>query len=412
MTLTSDLIPYSKVKVGTSAEYPVTQIRGTSKVIGLEDTDTNSYEEITWELECLAEIAEPTSITQLNQTLRSELAKRGLAVILTERGTARQLPASGAGGSMVSYPRVEIVDIPEKSRAQYQCFNLRATTRIPLADGNGIYEQSTTTEITTNTDGTAVTSVSGSLKMDQGNDAADYVQTNIITPARNAASTSGDGVVSRIKTGNNTAECEYSYTVSPSTTGQQDVTEASVEDRTVKDSSGRWIRTISGYAEGGNATAFANSQLVAQTTNLKLLSKDGPSTPSLPSGRVSFNYQYVSGVTHVDFPNIFITRLDESISQGGGGRDLIASSYLQSDPALHLGLKLPYNLTESLSIEFIGSFADVDPSTHLDSEFQVGGARISKASRGLFNTYSRTINYLYATEPDPLPDPRQLGELS
>jgi hypothetical protein len=190
------------------------------------------------------------------------------------------------------------------------------------------------------------------------------------------------------------------------------VTEASVEDRTVKDSSGRWIRTISGYAEGGNATAFANSQLVAQTTNLKLLSKDGPSTPSLPSGRVSFNYQYVSGVTHVDFPNIFITRLDESISQGGGGRDLIASSYLQSDPALHLGLKLPYNLTESLSIEFIGSFADVDPSTHLDSEFQVGGARISKASRGLFNTYSRTINYLYATEPDPLPDPRQLGELS
>ena len=411
MTLSQDLLPISKIKVGDSDEYPVTQIRTASKLVGLDDSNTDSYEEISWELECMAEISEPTSIRQLNETLRAELAKRGETVTLTELGSASVLPASGAGGSMIGYPQVEITGIPAKSHAQYQYFNMRAVSRVPIDQGNGVYEHSVSTETTTSTDGTQSTSVSGSLKMVQGNDAAGWVMTNIITPARDAASTSGDGVVSKIKVGNDPAQCDYSYTVTPSATGQQDVTVASIEDRTAKDVSGRWVRTISGYAEGSNATSFANAQLVAQSANLVLLRKDGPSLPSLPSGRVNFSYQYASGVTHDDFPGIFITRLEENIVSSGEGRELLASAYFQNDPALHRGRKIPVSMSESLTLEFLGSFSGLDPDVLLDPEHQVGGVRITKGVRGAFKTFTRTINYLYDTEPDPIPTPRQLEGL-
>lgn len=412
MTVTDELIPVSKVKVGDSAEYPVTQLRSTSRMVGLDDSSVDSYEEISWDLECMAEITDPTSIRQLNETLRADLAKRGEAVTLTELGSASILPASGAGGSVIGYPHVEIIAIPGKSHAQYQYFTMRAITRIPIDQGNGVYQHSTNTEISTGIDGTITTSVSGSVMMVQGNDAVDWVTTNVLTPARNAASAAGDGIVTKTKIGNDPARCDYSYTVTPSTTGQQDVTVAAVEDRTAQDASGRWVRSISGYAEGANATAFANSQLISQSANLILIRKDGPSLPSLPSGRVSFSYQYVSGVTHPDFPGVFITRLEESVDLAGGGRELIANAYLQNNPALHLGRKLPFGVSESLTIEFLGSFSVVDPSVLLDPEFQIGGKRIRKGTRGVFKTYSRSISYIYDTEPDPLPNPRQLEGLT
>lgn len=412
MTLTSLLIPVTKVTVGGSDEYPVTKVRTTHAMVGLDDTNTDSYEEITWELECLAEVAVPTSITALNEQLRGELAKRGLAVTLTELGSARVLPATGAGGSMIGYPRVEIADIPERSFAQYQVFTLRAVTQLPIVDGDGIWQHDRSTETTTNIDGTTVTSVSGSVRMAQGNDAAAWVQTNIIGPARTTAGGNGDAVVSKIKIGNDPAQCEYSYTVTPSTTGSADVTEASVEDRTTRDTAGRTTRTVSGYATGGNASSFATGQLLAETTNLKLIRKDGPSLPAIPNGRVSFSYQYVSGVVHADFPGVFITRLDESVGQSGGGRELIVSAYLQNDPTLRLNRKMPVALNESLTIEFLGSFASIDPSRLLDEEFQNGDPRISKRSQGIFNTYSRSIDYIYATAPDPLPNPRTMDGLS
>ena len=412
MTLTQDLILVSKVTVGGSDEYPVTKIRTSSKLVGLDDSNTDSYEERTWELECLAEVSVPTSITQLNEQLRSELAKRGLAVTLTELGSARVLPATGAGGSMVGYPIVEISDIPERSMGIYQVFTMRAIARVPITDGDGIYEHSRKTETTTGIDGTVSTSVSGVVRMDQGNDAKAWVQTNIIGPVRTTAGTNGDAVVSKTIVNNDTAQCEYSYTVTPSTTGSQDVTEAVVEDRTARDTAGRTLRTVTGYATGANASSFATSQLLTPTANLRLIRQDGPSLPAIPNGRVSFTYQYVSGVTHAAFPNVFVTQLEEGIEQAGGGRELIATPYLQTDPTLRLNRQLPVVLREDISVEFIGSFDDIDPSTLLDSEFQNGAARIKKRSKGLFNLYSRSIDYIYATAPDPLPHPRTMDGLA
>lgn len=412
MTRTALLTPISKIKVGSSDEYPVTKVTTTHRMVGLDDTNTDSYEEITWQLECGAEVSAPTSITALNETLRSALAKRGELVTLTELGTARTLPASGAGGSMIGYPRVEITGIPEGSFGEHQMFTMRATTRIPIVDGNDIWEHSQTTETTTNIDGTQVTTVTGTLRMDQGNTASSYVQTNIIGPARTAAGLSGDGVVSKIKTGNDAAQCEYSYTITPSTTSTADVTQASVEDRTAKDATGRWVRTISGYAMGAGASTFASAQQVAESSNLKLIRTEGPSSPAVPDGRVNFNYQYASGVTHTDFPGIFITRMDETVDQSGGGREILASSYLQGDPELRLGTQLPVAVTESISIEFIGSFTGINPPVLLDEDNMVGTPRISKKSSGVFNTWSRSINYLYDTEPDPLPDPRSIDGIT
>ena len=411
MSYTSILNQFSKIKVGTSDEYPVTRIRTAHKIEGIDDSNEASYEEITWDLDCGAEISQPTHITQLNENLRSQLAKRGDAVILTELGAARTLPASGADGSMIGYPRVEITGVPEGSFGQYQMFTMKATTRIPIKDAEGIWEHTQSTETTTGIDGNVTTNVAGSLRMDQGHAASTYVQNNIIDPIRSAANTAGYGVVSKIKVGNDPAQVEYNYTISPSATGQAGVADASVEDRTAKDETGRWIRTISGYSTGANATSFATSQRVSESNNLKLL-RDEVSNPAIPDGRVSFNYQYVSGVAHAAFPGLFITRLEESIDQSGGGREILASAYLQNDPALRLGVKQPIICSESISIEFIGSFENIDPSQLLDADNQHGNPRISKSSSGILNKWRRSITYIYDTAPDPLPDPRTLDGIS
>lgn len=405
MTITTDLKAISKVKVGTSADYAVVRISINTKRVGPETQTRESYEEIKWDLECLAEITLPTSITALNETLRSELAKIGLAVTLTELGTSRNLPASGAGGSMIGYPRTEITDIPDRSFAQFQAFSFSAISRIPFVDGEGIIEHTTQTDTSTSSTGIVETSVSGKLRMEQGNDATTYINTNIIGPARTAAETLGKGLLSRISVTDDTTAASYSYTVKSSETGVDGVTEANVEDRTTKDITGRRVRTISGYAKGANASTFATSQRVAEAANLKLLREDGPSLPSVPDGRVNFSYQYVAGVIDAAYPFVFTTRFTEQLNGGGGGSEILPSIWFGANPALRLGRKLPFTYTQSTEIEFIGDFANVTLNPVLAADNIIGTPRISKRSDGKLNTLRYEWTYIYSTTV-ALPDPR------
>lgn len=403
----TDLLkPISKLTVGGSEEYPVTAIRVSTKRVGPATQTSASYEEIKWDLECLAEINNPTSITQLNETLRNDLVKIGDVVVLTELGTSRSLPASGAGGSMVGYPIVEISDIPNKSFAQYQAFNLSAITRIPFVDVDGIIEHTTETETSITANGDIETSVRGTIRMEQGNAADAWVTTNILTVARASADAAGNTFTQRIKVTDDTSVADYSYTIKPGSVATAGVYEASVDDRTVSDLSGRRVRTISGYATGPNASVFATSQRAGEQANLKIIREDGPSLPSVPDGRVNFSYQYVAGVTDGQFPNVFITRFQESLDQSGGGNEINSSAFLTEDPSVRLGRKLPVSYAQSTEIEFIGSFSAVNLTPLLESDNIVGKPRIRKRSDGKLKTISMSWVYLFPDVIDAVPDPR------
>lgn len=412
MTITGDLKLVSKVKVGTSTEYAVTTVSTSSRVIGAANQTRESYEEIRWDLECLADASSPIDITAFNETLRSELVKIGQAVTLTELGTSRILPAQGIGGSLTGYPRVEISDIPDKSYGQYQAFNLTAITQVPIVDLDGIVEHTTETETVTNTDGTIETSVRGEIRLGDGVDASAWVNTNILAPTRAAADIAGNAVQSRVTVTDDVSHAKYSYSVKPSATGTPGVTDASVEDRTVKDVTGRRIRTISGFATGPNATVYATTQRVAEAANLKLLREDGPSLPSIPDGRVNFNYQYVAGVVSGAFPGIFITRFKETIRQVGGGNQINTSSFFTQDPALRLGIKLPVQYTQTSEIEFIGSFPSHGLSPLLAEDNISGLPRERRSGDGSLKTVSIEWNYIFDAPIDPFPTPTIINGLT
>ncbi|MGV6813833.1 MAG: hypothetical protein ACWA5W_02350 [Phycisphaerales bacterium] len=412
MTITSDLQTVSKVKVGSSATYAVIAIHASTSIIQPANQTRASYTEIRWELECLAEIAAPTSIATLNDTLAAELAKVGEAVTLTEHSTDRIMPAQGLNGSLTGYPQTTITDIPNKSFAQFQAFTLSAITRIPIADANGLIEHTTETETITNNDGSIETSVRGQVRLVDGTDASAWVTTNIISPVRTAADAAGNGVVSRISVTDDTAHAAYSYSVKPGAVGSASVTEANVEDRTVKDISGRRVRTISGYAKGSGAAAFAASQRIAEGANLKIIREDGPSLPAVPDGRVNFNYQYVAGVTDAAFPGIFITAFKETISKSGGGRSIDASSYFTGDPSLRLGLNLPVIYTQSTQIEFIGPIGSHGLGPILSTNNISGEPRERRSSDGQINTVAMDWRYVFDSPLNPMPSPRSINGLA
>jgi hypothetical protein len=413
MTITSDLQTVSKIKVGTSATYAVVAIRTTTSIIQPVNQTRASYQELRWDLECLAEIAAPTSIAALNETLAAELAKVGQAVTLTEHSTDRIMPAQGLGGSLTGYPQTAITDIPDKSFAQFQAFTLTAITRIPIADGSGIIEHTTETETITNRDGTIETSVRGEIRLEDGTDASAWVTTNILAPVRAGADAAGNGVVSRISVTDDTAHAKYSYGIKAGAVGSAGVTEASVEDRTVKEISGRRVRTISGYAKGTGASTFATSQRIAESGNLKLLREDGPSTPSIPDGRVNFNYQYVAGITDAGFPGIFITAFTETISKSGGGQSIDTASYFAGNPSLRRGVSLPYVYTQSTVIEFIGgSFDSHGLGPLLATDNMTGEPRERRSASGSLKTVAMDWTYVFDSPLDPKPNPRVINGLA
>lgn len=412
MTTTSDLKLVSKIKVGTSAEYAVVSIRSSSKMVAAANQTRHSYQELRWDLECLAEIGSPTSITGLNETLKAELAKIGELVTLTEVGASRTLPAQGVGGSLTGFPTVEIVDIPAKSFAQYQAFTLTAMTRIPIVDGDGIVEHTTENETTTLSDGKVETSVRGEVRLADDQDAAAWVNTTLIGPARVTATAAGNALQSRVTVTDDSSHAKYSYSTKPGVSGEAGIIQASVEDRTVKDISGRRVRTVSGSATGVNAATFATAQRVAPAANLKIIREDGPSLPNVPDGRVSFNYQYVAGITVAVFPGIFVTRFKETIAQSGGGLQINASSYFGTDPTLRTGLKAPVVYNQRSEIEFIGDFDDHGIDPLLSTDNLIGEPRETRTASGSLKTVTKDYTYLFPTAIDPFPTPRSVDGLA
>lgn len=400
----TNLNAISKITVGGSAEYGVVSSRATTRISSPEGQTRESYRETVWDIECLTTINDPTTISALKATLASELARIGQTVTLHEFSQTRVLAAAGVGGTLPGYPITEVGEIVPRSFGVAQAFTLKVTTRVGIADGSNIVEHTSSTETTVNTDGTSSTTVRGSLRMAPGQNAVAYINTNIFDPARTQADIDGDVVISRV--GNredaDAAAADYTYTVSPQGTNGPDasgVTRGSVEDKITKDKSGRRTRVISGYAVGPNATTYAGSQKVNPTSTLILLREEGPTTPSIPDGRVAFRYEYAFGYASASYPDITILRLDGTVvDAGSGGRGVIAAQYHDGDPVLRLGLKREYRYSESIQLEFIGEFADAMES--IDHQFDAdnldGQPSIRMGASGLIKTISVGWNFVYA----------------
>jgi hypothetical protein len=402
----------SKIKIGDSAEYPVLRVMSEEYGrVGPSNQSRESYEEITWTLRCLAQASAPTTIRAFNQTLRTTLAKRGVDVVLTERGQATTLAAAG---SLPGYPRVEHTATPEMSFGPWQSFDLRITDRRPLPDNDDLVEHTYTRRTSTNAEGGVETRQSGQVRLANGEDAAAWVATEIFAGAASTASSGGLAFVKSIETNQDAAWCSYEYTISPVTNsgGIAGLTSASKEDRTSQDTEGRGRRVISGYATGPNAATWAAAQALGTIPiDTRLVRQEGPTPASLPDGRVSFRYEYAVGKVKSGFSGIYILDLVERIYPVSGGNEIEVAEYLGGDPVLRRGPERAYVYRQESSIRYLGGTLDTHGLTGLMSADNLAWPdRYVKRLEGPIREVSITREYVY-TSPQTVPSPRTLEVL-
>lgn len=402
----------SQIKIGTSAVYPARSLRESYRKVGPADQARESYEEVTWELECLTRASSPTDIRTLNQTLRADLNRRGVDVVLTEHGVTTTLSAAA---SLPGYPQAEHVSTPEISYGGWQSFTLRVTDRRPIADGSNVVEHTYQIRSSTNAAGGVETRHSGEVRLANGQDALAWVTTNVLGPAASAAAAMGLAFVRSTESNADGAWCRYEYTSSPVTSsgGITDLLEASRDDRTTQDTAGRGRRVISGYAKGAGASAWANAQALAVLpAGTVLVAQEGPTPASVPDGRISFRYEYAVGKIKSGFPGIYILDLQERIVPVSGGRAIEVSEYMGAAPVLRRGVEQAYVYRQESSIRFIGgTLADHGLTALFDTANQSGPDLVSTALEGPIRVVSITREFVFDEAVDPIPTPRTLEVL-
>jgi hypothetical protein len=411
MTLLNN-IP-STIQVGASAAYPVLSVQEDYRRVGPEDQARESYEEVTWALRCLTKIEEPTDIRTLIETLRTTLARRGVNVVLTERGTATTLTAAN---SLPGFPMVEHTATPEISYGGWQSFDLRVTDRRPLPDGSNIVEHTYTIRTTTTALGGIETRRSGRVRLANGQNAAAWVSTNVFADVATAAAAAGLAFVRSTEVNADAAVCVYEYTTSPITDsgGIANLTAASRDDRTSQEAQGNGLRVISGYAAGSGALAWANDQkLDPIPLGTVLVKQEGPTPASVPDGRRNFRYEYAVGTTLAGFSGIYILSLEEEITGPFGGRAINPSEYLSSAPRLRRGEERAYVYRQSSTIRFLGGTLASHGLTPLFSVDNQSGPDVFSQRRyeGPIRVVSIQREFVF-TSPQTIPDVRRLVVVS
>lgn len=402
----------STIQVGAGAAYPVLSVQEDYRRVGPADQARESYEEVTWALRCLTKIDDPTDIRTLNQTLRTTLARRGLNVVLTERGQTTTLTAAN---SLPGYPMVEHTATPEISYGGWQSFDLRVTDRRPLPDGSNIVEHTYTIRSTTNAQGGVETRRSGRVRLANGENAAAWVAANVFAAVATAAAAGGLSFVRSTEVNQDAALCVYEYTTTPNSDagGIANLTSASRDDRTSQESLGRGMRVITGYAVGGGAAAWAAAQaLDPLPIGTVLVQQEGPTPASVPDGRVNFRYQYAVGKVLGGFPGIHIIELNEEVTGPFGGRAINPSEYLSAAPVLRRGEERAYVYRQSSTIRFLGGTLASHGLTPLFSADNQSGPDVFTARRleGPVRVVSIQREFVFTT-PQALPNVRTLEVL-
>lgn len=357
MTLLADLNAIGNVTVGASPAYPVVSARCTTRRVGADGQNVEAYREEEWELTCHAFAATPGDIGTVEETIRTDLVRRGQVVTFTDKGVARTMPAGGAvGGSLVGYPIVQLADDPTKSFGTIVTFTIRATTRIPNAAVDLVEHDYERTEAT-DEDGLVSITQRGSVRTKNGVAARAHAQTAFVTPEETAAGVAGQDFLVRWTETADTTLVRYEFTRrdQDDNGGTPGVTEAQVTDRTVKQLDGRRVRTVSGYAIGASADTFADAQKPA-TDPSNILVREERTPATVPDGRVNFSYEVLTGVTDLQFPGLVIFRFNETIEEVSGGKGVLAQSYFLSTPSLRRGRQQPHVYRQVTEVEFIGAW--------------------------------------------------------
>ena len=416
MTITSTLNAIGNVVVdvtpNASAAYPVISIRRTTKVTGAPGVNAESYREESWEMRCLAFAAASTAITALNETLRTELAKRGARVTLDEWGTSRTLPEGGiAGGSLPGFPEIELIDSETESFGPMQAFTLRATTRIPIVAVDNLVEHDYTRDESTDADGKVSIKQSGTVRVANGQDARTYAQTNFVDPEAAAAASNNQAFTIKWTIGQDSATVQYDLGRAPrDSTLPGNVVEASVTDRTNTTAEGRIVRTISGWAKGSGAQAYVDGLKVAPTST-NILRREDSTPATVPDERINFTYEYLQGAVDANWPNLVIVSFEQSIDLQPGGSQVQAATYFDADPVLRATDRRPWVYVERTSMEFVGSWTAWDVNTTMDPNFLVNVGAAQFSARGGIKRGVLTRTYMFPTQ-QTTPAPYELAPLT
>lgn len=417
--LTDKLVSIASFAVGASATYPVVEaVSLTDEIVADEGVAGEPVFKRTWKFRSLALAAAANQVGALAETLKSTLCRRGQAVTFTELGgAARTLAAAGgSGGCLVGYPVVSITLLP--SVGAWQEFEVTIVAMVPNPQGVvasfNLVKHSYRVETETDSNGNVTTRQTGTVRVRNDQQAEQYIQNLIFTPAESAAEAAGHYFSTRTSRGPDLSEATYSYEDKPKGDTPFDgdgVDEVEVNDRTNSESGGRITRTISGYATGTGAAAFAAAQQPSVGTNELLVRKE-IGQPRIPDGRVDFSYEVRKGRTVAGFTGIVVYGYEESISETPGDRDVSSSMYLDADPLLFKTERRPYQYTQRTRMDFTGPWSGANPALLMDDDNRKGPPRATRSSTDAgMRTLEVTQDYIYASG-QTLPTPFEVPPLS
>lgn len=356
----------------------------------------------------------PENVGALKASLIDQLVTRGQRVEIVEMGgAARVIKAggdvagiAGAGAATrLGWPVTSVEFEEQNSVGAVQFFRVTVETRdLAFAATVSGYNLATS-EPATDTERDAAnnvrTRVRAKVILKPGQDAAAYAQTQIITPARDAALAAGLTFTSRISVASADASaCEYEYASSaPSYGGGGWSTATSIDetDATQTEVAGRVVRTITGTVKGPGGYATALGRALSPLPANTVLIEHNVSLPAVAGGvsggAVTYTYRYQTGKagTRAGLTGFVFFAWSQSVSDSGGARATQIATFDNADPIIGHASLQPAAYTETTDFEFTGppgtypSDSNIPRATGLDAADEVGrrGVELAATAPGL-----------------------------
>ncbi|MEN0021396.1 MAG: hypothetical protein AAF747_10995, partial [Planctomycetota bacterium] len=318
MTSIADLKTVAKVAIG-SAEYAVTSFAERVEAMSPEQGLAATRKMTTWTMRCV----DDGTLKSSRESAIDDLVSVGQAVTYTEQGGSRTL------STRPGYPKVSLASQPRETVEGWLEFDLTVVAEVLAeADDDGLIEHDYTAETAVDWKGNTTITQTGSVTIEDGiTTAAQWIETFIVQPARDLPANLGRRFDTRVRVGLDPLRASYTLTVSdPNASIGAGILNAQVRDVSSRSARGEISRVVSGSAEGSNAATYASSQKITPAANL-ILTDERVSNPSVPDGRVEFEYRYVQGVSDAISPDVFIFSFSETIRTREGIPELGATQF-------------------------------------------------------------------------------------
>lgn len=405
------------VQVGASALYPVLSIAEREEVTGPAGANGRPVLRRTISIQswAFATGESPAAVGALKNTISAALNRRGDSVSIIERGgTARVLRAGGdvsglgTGGTTtrIGFPVCRVEFGADRSGGAVRFFTLTIDTEeITFASSVVMHQFGTTFE--EDAGGNIKTTVRGSVRLKPGQDAAAWIETNVLDDARDDAATAGLRFTSR-RTLNDldTSAADYEWSSAAEQYGGGEVvTGATIIDETDTLRSmreGRSERVVAGTVKGTGAYAAAVGRSPTLAAG-QVLTSTRISQPNSLTGQVSYEYNVAIGRVPTELPGTYVFSFRQSISEPGGGRTSSFGAYDNAAPVVWYGPVQPYTVTETTDLEFTGTEPVLDdiPAAYTAANHSARPVVERAATAPGLRSLRFTRTYIFETEPTP-----------